>query len=237
MRSRRDRLADLIARPFAHRGLHRPGVQENSRAAFQAAVDAGYGIELDVQATSEGAPVVIHDAGLDRLSEAKGRVSDHGWETLANIRLKDSDETIPLLDEVLALIGGRVPLLIEIKAGTLNRPLADWVNFDLHDYPGPVAVMSFNPRIVRRIDSAYLCGLVVSEGGKKGLRGYVERFFAFLWSRPDFLAYDVRDLPSRFASRQRGRDVPIITWTCRTESDRERAVQHADQVIFEGSPA
>ena len=238
--SRRDRLAELIARPFAHRGLHGPGVPENSRAAFRAAIDAGYGIELDVQASKEGRPFVIHDATLDRLTENSGRMADHYVQELSAIRLKGSDETIPMLDEVLGLVDGRVPLLIEIKSGWDKWRLTDWVNYCLHDYAGPVGAMSFNPRIIARFNRGqqyHLSGLVVSEAGKKGLRGRVERRLSVMWARPDFLAYDIRDLPSSFAAAHRSRGRPILTWTCRTADDRERAAHHADQIIFEGSPA
>jgi glycerophosphoryl diester phosphodiesterase len=99
--------------------------------------------------------------------------------------------------------------------------------------------MSFNPEVgawFARHAPHVLRGLVVTEHGKKGLRGRIERRL-FLWrARPDFLAYDVRDLPSRFASRARARGLPVFTWTVRTDSDRARAAAHADQIIFEASP-
>src|SRR3954469_19661549 len=115
-RSRRTDLTQLIARPFAHRGLHGEGRIENSRAAFAAAIAAGHGIELDVQASADGEAMVFHDAELGRLADARGALAAWSAAELGRFRLKDTAETIPTLGEILGLIGGRVPLLIEVKA-------------------------------------------------------------------------------------------------------------------------
>src|SRR5581483_8978077 len=111
-RSRRAELERLGARPFAHRGLHGPVRPENSRAAFEAAIAAGSGMELDVQASRDGAAMVFHDYDLDRLTGTKGKTADLPADSLAALRLSDMSETIPRLADVLALIGGRSPLLI-----------------------------------------------------------------------------------------------------------------------------
>jgi glycerophosphoryl diester phosphodiesterase len=233
---RRSRLADLTALPFAHRGLHGPGRLENSRAAFEAAIAAGHGIELDVQASREGYALVIHDYRLERLTEGFGEICGMAAAELQRIRLKDSPETIPTLREVLELIGGRVPLLIEVKSpGRRVDALSGDVAGALYDYKGPVAVMSFNPEVGRwfaRYMPEVLRGLVVTEAGRKW-RGLLTRRLALWRSRANFLAYDIRDLPSRFAARQRTKGLPVLTWTCRAEADRARAALHADQVIYE----
>lgn len=230
------RLRALIARPFAHRGLHGPGRIENSRAAFAAAIAAGNGIELDVQASADDQAMVIHDYQLERLTEAAGKVRTLGAAELGRIRLKESDETIPTLTEILALVAGRVGLLIEVKSPDRHPvALSRAVAAALRGYDGPVAVMSFNPEVGRwfvRHAPAVLRGLVVTEQGK-GLRGFFERWLALWRARPDFLAYDIRDLPSRFADRARDRGLPVLTWTVRTLKDRARAAEHADQIIFE----
>jgi len=234
--SRQTELARLIAKPFAHRGLHGPGIPENSRAAFEAAIRAGHGIELDVQASADGRAVVFHDYKLERLTGRDGLVCGLVMAEIERIRLRGSEETIPSLAETLRLVAGRAPLLIEVK--TPERDVAGLsrsVAAALAGYKGPVGVMSFNPEVGRwfaRHEPARLRGLVVTESGR-GWRGRYERPLALLRSRADFLAYDIRDLPSRFATAQRMKGVPVLTWTCRTMADRARAAEHASQVIYE----
>ena len=234
--SRQGGLAALIARPFAHRGLHGPGRIENSRAAFAAAIAAGSGIELDVQASADGQAMVFHDADLARLADARGALAAWSAAELGQFRLQGSDERIPTLVEILALIGGRAPLLIEVKSpkravGALCRSVAA----ALQSYIGAVGVMSFNPEVghwFARHAPERLRGLVVTEQGK-GLKGLVERPLALWRSRADFLAYDIRDLPSRFADAQRAKGMPVLTWTVRSLADRARAAEHASQIIYE----
>lgn len=234
--SREAELRALIAKPFAHRGLHGPGRIENSRAAFEAAISAGDGIELDVQASRDGKAVVFHDYELGRLTDRPERVCVFALAEIERIRLRDSEETIAGLAEILRLIAGRAPLLIEVKApGRDVDALSRAVAAALSGYHGSVAVMSFNPEVGRwfaRHAPERLRGLVVTEQ-KKGLRGLWERPFASWRAKPDFLAYDIRDLPSRFAERARAKGVKVLTWTCRSLADRARAAEHADQIIYE----
>lgn len=231
--SRQAELADLIAKPFAHRGLHGKGRPENSRAAFEAAIAAGVGIELDVQGSVDGQAIVLHDYELERLTEGDGAVRTLGAAELGRIRLKGSDETIPTLKEVLTLIAGRTPLLIEIKSpGRRVAGLSRAVLRALEGYGGPAAVMSFNPGIARRFARAapdMLRGLVVTEN-RAPWRRWIRRRLALWWARPDFLAYDIRDLPSRFAAAS---GLPVLTWTVRGDEERARAAQYADQIIYE----
>ncbi len=239
------RVAFLRARPFAHRGLHGPGVLENSRAAFTAAVDGGFGIELDVQASREGEAFVFHDSELDRLADATGSFAALRGVELEKIRLKGCDETIPRLSEILDLVAGRAPILIEIKIekGQVGV-LCLAVRRALEGYNGPVAVMSFHsdvgrwfhehaPRIVR--------GMVITEQEASALpdkgRQAVERQIGLWRAKPDFLAYDVADFPSRFAGGQRKRGLPVLTWTVRTPEQEAVAARYADEIIFEKPPA
>jgi glycerophosphoryl diester phosphodiesterase len=214
---------------------------ENSGGALCAAVGQGYGIELDVQLSRDGEAMVFHDYDLDRLTIEQGPVAERTAAELQAIRLYVGNEVMPRLSEALQMIGGRVPLLIEIKSpdrrvARLCRAVAD----ALAGYEGPVGVMSFNPEVggwFARHAPGVLRGLVVTESGKRGLRGRVERRL-FLWrARADFLAYDVRDLPSSFALAARDGGLPVYTWTVRSEADRARAAAHADQIIFEAPPA
>lgn len=231
------RVSPLTALPFAHRGLHGEGRIENSRAAFTAAIAAGHGIELDVQASRDGTAFVFHDQDLGRLTGKSGAIGRRLSGDLARLTLKGSDETLPTLPEILALIGSRVPLLIEVKApGRAVAGLCLAVFRALDGYRGPVGVMSFNPEVGRwfaRHAPRVVRGLVVTEEGKRGVKGRLERRLALWRARPDFLAYDIRDLPSRFAARARARGLPVLTWTVRSEADRAAAAAHADQVIYE----
>ncbi|MGE0178642.1 MAG: glycerophosphodiester phosphodiesterase family protein [Sphingomonas sp.] len=234
--SRRARLAELFAKPFAHRGLHGAGIMENSRAAFRAAIEAGHGIELDVQASGDGEAIVFHDYDLARLTDVQGRLAATSAAALGAIPLRGEREGLPRLAEILALIGGRVPLLIEVKSpgrrvGVLSRAVAR----ALDTYKGPVAVMSFNPGVpcwFSRHRPKVLRGLVVTEEGNPR-RGSLKRKLSLWWSQADFLAYDIRDLPSHFAAAS---GLPVGTWTVRTEAQRANAAEHADQIIFEQQP-
>jgi glycerophosphoryl diester phosphodiesterase len=231
------RVAFLKAQPFAHRGLHGAGVIENSRAAFAAAIALGHGIELDVQGAAQGEAFVFHDAKLERLTHESGAFADRLGPELDKIQLKDCDETIPRLSEILDLVAGRVPILIEVKApGPLVGVLCLSVRRALEGYRGQVAVMSFNPQVGRWFhDHAprVVRGLVVTEAEKRGPRGRWERHLSLWRARPDFLAYDVRDLPSGFAGQQRARGLPVLTWTVRTPEQQEAAAAHADAPIYE----
>jgi glycerophosphoryl diester phosphodiesterase len=231
------RVETLKALPFAHRGLHGPDRPENSRAAFRAALDAGHGIELDVRLSRDGHAMVFHDAELSRLTGEHGALAERSAAELAGIALKGgAGETIPSLPDVLALIAGRAPLLIELKAPDARVALLCLSVFRALDgYRGPVGVMSFNPEVGRwfaRHGPRVTRGLVVTEAGRRR-RGAWKRRLALYRARPDFLAYDVRDLPSRFAADARRRGLPVFTWTCRSAEDEARAKANADQVIHE----
>ena len=230
-------LAELIARPFAHRGLHGDGRIENSRAAFEAAIAAGQGIELDVQASRDGDAIVFHDYELDRPTAATGKVADRATAELKVINLGATGETIPDLPEILSLIAARVPLLIEVKApDRAVARLGRSVLRALDGYEGAVGVMSFNPEVGGWFAShapRVTRGLVVTEQDKDGVRGRIERLFALWRARPHFLACDIRDLPSRFAARARAGGMPVMTWTVRTEGHLDTARRHADQIIHE----
>lgn len=228
---------------YAHRGLHgagRPGgVPENSLEAFQAAVDLGLGIELDVQRSSDGQAVVFHDWELDRLTSETGAVARFTAEQLGRVPLMGTPNTIPTLRQVLALVAGRVPVLIEIKSQRDDRvaSLCLAVRRVLEGYTGAHAIISFDPRVSRwyfRHSPHVVRGLTISEGEDRALAGMIRRRLALWHARPDFLTYDIRDLPSRFATGQRARGLPIVSWTVSTAQYRERAKLHADADIVEG---
>ncbi|HET9639414.1 MAG TPA: glycerophosphodiester phosphodiesterase family protein [Allosphingosinicella sp.] len=239
-RSRRFELERLGAVPFGHRGLHGGALVENSCGAIAAAVAQGHGVELDVQLSLDGEAMVFHDYELDRLTSAQGPVAARTAAELQAIPLKGSGEPIPSLSRILASIAGRAPLLVEVKSpGRRVERLCAAVVRALEDYEGPVGAMSFNPEVgawFARRAPLVLRGLVVTESGKRGLKGRLERRLALWRARADFLAYDIRDLPSDFAGAARRRGLPVYTWTVRSAADRARAAAHADQIIFEAPP-
>lgn len=227
---------------YAHRGLHQPGIPENSLSAFRAALDRGMGIECDVQRSRDGQAMVFHDFDLDRLTADSGPIAERGADDLARIELSGSHDRIPTLRRMLDEVAGRVPILIEIKSrrGSFGRTgaLCQAVRRVMEGYTGQHAVMSFDPRVVRWFaDRSPLTvrGLVVTEENGKALPGMIRRRLSLWKARPDFLAYDIRDLPSRFAGAQKKRGLPVLTWTVKTAEHRERAAQYADAPIAEGN--
>ena len=225
---------------YAHRGLHGDGRVENAPAAFAAAMARGLGIECDVQRSRDGTAMVFHDWDLDRLTGEHGPVKARDAADLGRIALGGSGDTIPTLAGLLALVGGQVPLLIEIKSKREVRfaPLCFAVRRALEGYRGPVAMMSFDPRAVRwfaRHAPHIVRGLVVTEEGRRTLSGDLRRHLSLWQARAEFLAYDVRDLPSRFASAQQRRGMPLLTWTVRSAELADRARACGAAPIAEGA--
>ncbi|MEH6790984.1 glycerophosphodiester phosphodiesterase family protein [Parasphingorhabdus sp.] len=231
------RVAFLKGQPYAHRGLHGNGVLENSPAAFEAAIKLGHGIECDVQAAEDGRAFVFHDYELDRLTERSGPIAGLRAEDIDQIQLRDGHGKIPRLRETLAQIAGRVPVLIEIKSR--NRrvgPLCLSVRRALEGYGGKAAIMSFNPLVSAwfRSNAGHVVrGLVVTEEHDRNWRGRLTRHRNLWIAKPDFLAYDIRDLPSRFAASQRTRGLPLVTWTVRSAEQEQTAFRHADEPVYE----
>lgn len=235
-----ERVAWLKGGEYAHRGLHGNGLIENSPSAFEAAIAGGFGIECDLQRSGDGQAMVFHDWELDRLTGASGAVMDRSAKQLGAIPLTGSRDTIPTLRQVLDLVAGRAPLLIEVKSKREHRVagLCMAVRRTLEGYRGRHAVMSFDPRVSRwfaRQSPGTPRGLVVTEENARTLSGKLRRHLALWHARPDFLAYDVRDFPSKFAAAQRARGLPVLTWTVRSAELRAKAAAHADAPIAEGA--
>lgn len=236
-----EKVAWLKGVTYAHRGLHGPGMPENALSAFAAAIEAGYGIECDVQRSSDGQAMVFHDWELDRLTAETGLVIERSAAKLGQIKLIGNDEDlIPTLRDLLDLVAGRVPLLIEVKTRPSTRipAICLAVRRMLEGYRGPVAVMSFDPRVSRwfaRHSSHIVRGLVMMEEGSRTLFARTRRHIALWQAKPDFLAYDITDMPSRFAGSQRKRGFPVLTWTVNTPELLERALKHGDGPIAEAA--
>lgn len=230
----------LTQHEFAHRGLHDSRTAENSPTAFAHAMEAGLGIECDIRQSREARAIVFHDAETERLTGQPGRLDNLGVGAVAQLRLLTGGDPVPTLRDLLRQVAGGAPLLLELKvdAGRSVSRLCREVRRDLEGYSGPVAVMSFDWRVSRwfaRKAPGILRGLVVSEQGRRTLSASVRRRFAFWKARPQFLAYDIRDLPGSFPAGQRKRGLPVLSWTVSSPALRERAQIHADAPIAEGA--
>ena len=230
-------------RNLAHRGLHTAdkSVPENSLAAFGRAVEAGYGIELDLQFSKDEQIVVFHDDTLNRVCGVDGRVDAYTYAELCEMRLHESGERIPLFSEVLELVDGRVPLLVEFKNGPKNNLLCEKTLPMLRAYKGDFCIESFSPFIVRWFRQNapdILRGQLSSP--YKGLKEEIPGWQAFMLShcltnvlaRPHFIAYrvDKHSLPVKLADRM---GAMRFVWTVRPDCDIEHLKKVNDSLIFE----
>lgn len=225
---------------IAHRGLHSPGTraEENTIAAVQAALDAGFAVEIDVRATVDGIIIVFHDDTLDRMTDGTGPVAKLGFSQVQNYNVGNSGQPPPSLPDVMEIINEKRPLFIEIKSSknTNIQLLCAGVRHCFEGYGGPVAIMSFDPRILSWFKSympKYARGLVV---GREFLLSWRHRTALGFWLRrtkPDFMACDVNLLPNSLCERWRKNGNPLLTWTVKDKKLESIARQHADALIFE----
>lgn len=240
----------FLRAPLAHRALHdvAAGRPENSRAAIRAAIQAGYGIEIDVQLSGDNRAMVFHDDTLDRLTQHKGPLRAHSAAALAQIPLRGGDgEGIYPLETVLEQVAGQVPLLIEIKdqdgaMGPNVGPLEQAVATAISNYDGPLALMSFNPHAVRVL--ARLCpnvprGLVTS-AYRPGEWSLPTDLCDTLRDIPDFdscaaafISHEVDDLTRPRVAQLKARGAAILCWTVTSAAQEEQARKIADNITFE----
>ncbi len=243
--------AGFLRLPIAHRALHdrsqrRP---ENSPAAIRAAIAAGYGIEIDLQLSADGVPIVFHDEVLDRLTAEHGPLNARAAADLTRIRLKDADDPIPTLADTLALVAGQAPLLIEIKDQSLTMSETDGrleagIAALLAAYKGPVAVMSFNPHSIAhmaRLVPAIPRGLTTSAYNAEDWAPLSPAVCAHLRQIPDydptlssFISHEATDLARPRVAELKSQDATILCWTIRSPPAEAEARLIADNVTFEG---
>ncbi len=231
---------------YAHRGLHdkENGVPENSEKAFSLAALCGFGMEFDLQLTQDNYVVVHHDHSILRTCGEDKLISDLTLGELRQYRLMETEERVPLFSDVLKLVAGKTPLIIELKGYNDPEKLCPRVMEELKDYKGLYCVESFDPRVVRwfrknRPDIVRGQLMERLEKGKDGLTG-PQAFFGrnlmtnFL-TRPQFEAYDFhnRDVPALYAAR-RLFGMQEVSWTLRKEEDYQKARALGNLCIFEG---
>ena len=241
-------------KPIAHRGWHdaKAGRIENTGPAFAAGLDKGYGIECDLQPAADGTPMVFHDATLDRLMDATGRLDGRTPQDLASLHYRGQNERMLSFADLLDLANGRGPLLVEIKS-EWTPPCDNFLNkiaAQAMRYKGPLALMSFDPavmaamaRLAPGIPRGIVSGIYAGPGWDVEKLGAerAERLTHLLESReaaPSFYAYDVKALPTpvtRYVRDVQG--LPLFTWTVRTVGERRTAAAWADTAIFEGFEA
>ncbi len=241
--------SSFLARPIAHRALHDDTVAENSLGAVEAAIAGGYGIEVDIQPSSDGVPMVFHDYDLGRLTGLAGPIAQRTAKELGDIALLGGGGTVPTLEQVLKTVAGQVPLLIEIKdqdgaLGTNVGALEKAVCAVIAGYSGDVALMSFNPHSVAAC-MAYApdtprglttCPFeaehwpLVPKPARQSLAAIPD----FDRVEAQFISHQQDDLKSAHVARVKAAGVPILCWTVRSASVESEARKVADNITFEG---
>lgn len=241
MKTRKDR-EYFRHKNYAHRGLHdiKKGIPENSLAAFEAAVENGYGVELDVQLSKDGQVVVFHDVELERACGVPGGVADYDYEEIRKFRLFGTDQKIPLFSEVLAVLEkGPVDLVCEIKPRFRIKELCSKTLALLRKFKGRFCVESFDPRITRwfkRKAPDIVRGLLAQTRDAYDhipdfFKGFLSNCRLAWYCKPDFIAYENKERPERVLRKCREKGTMLVAWTSRVP-DVDQA--HNDAVIFEG---
>lgn len=222
--------------PIAHRGLWGEDIIENSLPAYQNAVDNGYPIEIDIYSSKDGVLFSFHDALLKRMTGADGYIFEKTFEELKALRLSNSQHKIPTFDEVLSLVKGKVPLLIEFK----DQPDKNFIKTaveKLKNYKGEFAVQSFNPLIIKQIKKLapeFIRGILATETHAKkysAFKRWVLKNMPFNFLiKPDFISYSFEDLPLK---KSKTKNIPVITWTITDKLAAEKVKPFAKNIIFE----
>lgn len=227
----------LINSYIAHRGFHNKENPENTIGAFNRAIEHGYAIELDVQLLKDGTVVVVHDNTLNRLCGIDKYLCNCTYDEIKDLKIMNSNYSIPTLKEVLNFVNGRTPLLIEIK-NTLKVGELESKTYDiLKNYDGEYAIQSFNPfslewfkknapNILRGQLSSFFKGENLS-WLKKSL---LKRLKLNKISSPHFISYNAEDLPNKYVNKIK---LPVLAWTIRSQEDYMKAIKHCDNIIFE----
>lgn len=229
---------------YAHRGLHdnETDAPENSMPAFRKAVDAGYGIELDVQLSKDHVPVVFHDFTLKRVCGVEGKVSDYTYDELQKFHLYQSKERIPRFEDFLKMVGGRVPLIVELKIEWMDVAVCPQVDEKLRQYKGVYCIESFNPLGLlwyRKHHNCVMRGQLsdafLQESGLKGILYFaLEHMLLNFITKPDFVAYNHKHYRtlSRQICKKLYRNL-AVAWTIKSQKELEDRKKDFDLFIFD----
>lgn len=226
---------------IAHRGYHNieKGIPENSMLAFKEAIKKGFVIELDVHLLKDGNVVVFHDDNLNRMTGFDKEIKLMDYKEISYLRLKETNHKIPLLEEVLKLVDGKVPIIIELKYDVKCGLLEERVAKILKNYKGKYAVKGFNPFSIyyfRKKHPEIIRGQLVSnfnnERMSKIKKFFLKNMLFNVLSKPDFISCDVRTLPNKKISKLRKSKI-ILGWTVRSKDELNKFEKHCDNIIFE----
>lgn len=228
---------------IAHRGLHTKDykVPENSLLAYEKAIEKGYAIELDVNVLKDGTAVCFHDHTLKRLCHDDRFLSDLTYEMITSLRLHDTDQKISTLEEVCQFVGGRVPLLIELKPHGNVILLSESVMKVLNHYQGKYAIFSFHPRVVFYFKKHYqhvirgqIAESFTDNPKMNKLMKFMMKHMIFnVFTKPDFISYGIKDLPNKACDRLKEKGITIISYAARNQKQYDFVKKHYHNVVFE----
>ena len=237
-----DKISWIKETPIAHRGLHTKDIPENSLSAFENALKNNYAIELDVQFTKDKEVVVFHDENLKRITNDTRNIEDVNYDELKNLRLGNTNEIIPTLEEVLELVDSKDAILIEIKDCKDYIELSEKTYEILKGYEGNYAIQSFNPFILEwyknnasEVVRGQLSGTFTE--GSESLNSFekfaLKNMLLNFKSKPNYIGYDLEGIPKSKLESLRKKGVPIIVWTVKNKEDMEKAYKYSDNITFE----
>lgn len=237
-----DKISWIKETPIAHRGVHTKDIPENSLSAFENALKNNYAIELDVQFTKDKEVVVFHDENLKRMTNDTRNIEDVNYDELKNLRLGNTNEIIPTLEEVLELVDSKVAILIEIKDCKDYIELSEKTYEILKGYEGNYAIQSFNPFILEwyknnasEVIRGQLSGTFTE--GSESLNSFekfvLKNMLLNFKSKPNYIGYELEGIPKSKLESLRKKGVPIIVWTVKNKEDMEKAYKYSDNITFE----
>ena len=228
---------------IAHRGLHneKTGVPENSILSFKEAVMANIPVEFDLHLLNDGNIVVFHDDNLKRLTGYDKDIKNCSYDEIKELKLLDTNEKIPLFEDVLKLVDGKVLLDIEFKTDFPAGDLESKACAYLDNYKGRFMVKSFNPftlKWFKKHKPSYIRGQLSCNFSEDKTLNPLKKFicknmlFNFI-TKPDFIAYDLHSMPNKKVAKYKNKNYPVFIWTVRSDEELENAKKYGDSFIYE----
>lgn len=226
---------------IAHRGLYdRIDTPENSIKAFKNAIEKGYAIELDLNMSKDGYLVVFHDDSLKRMTGLKASITSLELSEIKKQKLLGSDNIIPTFEDVLMLVNGRVPLMIEVKTNERYKELLSKLMLMLEKYDGEYIIESFDPRVVYWLKKKYpkvvrgqIAGKRIVDIKSKVLRWFLGIMAFNPFTKPDFISYLYTQIDEKFYMKQKKKGREVAAWTLKDDGEYRKIKDYCDMVIFE----